>query len=227
MTKPIPVHIYFVLDRSGSMQSIADDVIGGFDNFIAEQKKEAGRCRLTMIQFDQQDPHELLYDATEIAEVGSIAGRFNPRGMTPLLDAEGWMIARARQREADRKASDKKAEAILFVTLTDGLENASKEWTKEKLAAAKAEAEASGWAFTYLGCGHDSYAQARTVGTNAAAVQNFAADSVGTRSALADVSSVVRRSRSKAMAGERVASANLYDGVGKNAEADLASRSSS
>ena len=61
MTDAIPVHIYFVLDRSGSMSSIQADVIGGFNHFVAEQKAQPGKCRLTLVQFDTQEPHRVVH----------------------------------------------------------------------------------------------------------------------------------------------------------------------
>jgi Mg-chelatase subunit ChlD len=222
----IPVHIYFVLDRSGSMTSMATDVVGGFNRFIEEQKTLEGRCRLTMIQFDSQDAHEVLYNAVEIDKVSPLTTEtFHPRGGTPLLDAEGWMINHARERVATRKGSDKKAEAVLFVTYTDGMENASTEWTHEALTRAKKECEEEGWTFTYLGCGHDAYSQSGSIGTHANATQAFAADSRGVRASYSSLSTATKNLRSRANVGERVASANFYDNSGKGAEEDLFRRS--
>jgi len=225
MSKPIPVHIYFALDRSGSMASIANDVIGGFNRFLAEQQEQDGKCRLTMIQFDSQDRNEVLYDGVKIAEASPLtATTFVPRGGTPLLDAEGWLINKAIEREQARKADDKTAEAILFVTFTDGEENQSREWTKQGLSAAKAAAEERGWAFTYLGCGHDAYGQSRSIGTNAAAVQSFAADGLGVQATYTSLSDSTRGMRSRAAKGIRTTSANLYSETGKGGEADAKKR---
>jgi hypothetical protein len=225
MSKAIPVHIYFALDRSGSMASIADDVIGGFNRFVAEQQGQDGKCRLTMIQFDSNDRHEVLYDAVKIADVTPLtAETFQPRGGTPLLDAEGWLINKAIEREQARKVEEKKAEAILFVTFTDGMENQSREWTKGGLTAAKASAEERGWAFTYLGCGHDAYGQATRFGTNAAAVQSFAGDSQGVSATYTSLSDATRSMRGRASKGMRTASAQVYEGVGKGGEVDAKNR---
>jgi len=225
MSDAIPVHIYFVLDRSGSMSSIQADVIGGFNRFIAEQKAQPGKCRLTLVQFDSQGPHEIIHDAVKIADVPDLTTvTFQPRGGTPLLDAEGWTINRAIDREKARAEEGKKAEAILFVTYTDGQENQSREWTKEALSAAKASAEERGWTFTYLGCGHDGYGQASSIGTHAAATQMFAGDTQGVRASYGSLSSATKSLRSRAANGQRVASVNLYAEVGKAAEEDLLSR---
>jgi uncharacterized protein YegL len=225
MSKPIPVHIYFVLDRSGSMASIQQDVIGGFNRFVEEQREQDGKCRLTLVQFDSNNPHEIVYDAVKINDVQPLTSdTFQPRGTTPLLDAEGWTLNRITEREAQRKADGKKDEAVLFVTFTDGAENASREWTREALAAAKKAAEERGVAFTYLGAGHDAYGQARSVGVAGASVQNFAADSKGVAATYGSLSDVSRKVRSRAAGGQRVASVHLYDGIGKTAEDDARDR---
>ncbi len=205
----IPVHIYFVLDRSGSMEAIASDVIGGFNAFIADQKTEEGECRLTMIQFDSHDPAEILYDAIAIERVQPLTPeRFVPRATTPLLDAEGWMIARARTRELERAEGGEGDEAVLFVTFTDGLENASLEWTYERLTIAKKEAEARGWAFTYLGCGHDAYEQSMRVGTSLFATRSFDAKDIKAEMRLMSTSSL--RYRKQARRGRKGTSKDFY-----------------
>ena len=83
------LHIYFLLDRSGSMESMADDVVGGFNGFLATQQADGHDAVLTLVQFDSQDPHEVLVDAVPIAEVRPLdPARFQPRGAprftTPL-----------------------------------------------------------------------------------------------------------------------------------------------
>lgn len=205
----IPVHIYFVLDRSGSMASIASDVIGGFNAFIADQKTAEGECRLTAIQFDSHDPAEILYDAIAIEQVQPLTPeRFVPRGMTPLLDAEGWMIARARTRELERAKEGEGDEAVLFVTFTDGLENSSREWTYERLTIAKKDAEERGWAFTYLGCGHDGYRQSMRIGTSLFATRSF--DATHVVASMQEMSSSSLRYRRNAMRGRKGTSKDFY-----------------
>ena len=80
MTNPNLTHLYFLLDRSGSMQSIVEDTVGGFDAFIAEQRKTPGQCRVTLAQFD--DAYEEVYANRPIAEVPPLA--MQPRGTTAL-----------------------------------------------------------------------------------------------------------------------------------------------
>lgn len=164
----VPVHIYMLLDRTGSMNLRKTDVIGGFNSFLSEQKAKPGKCRFTLVQFDSVDPFEVLLDAVPLKDVPDLTeATFVPRGSTPLLDAEGRLMIKALERESVRDSAGKAQEAILFVTYTDGLENASREWTYEMVAAKKRELEKR-WAFLYLGVGHDAYAQASQIGTMAA-----------------------------------------------------------
>lgn len=227
-SESIPVHIVFVLDRSGSMASIAPDVIGGFNQFLAEQQAQEGKCKMTFVQFDGQDPFEVLEDCTKIGGVKPLtASTFCPRGNTPLIDAEGKAIAHAEAREAARKAAGKREEAVLFVTYTDGMENASREWSYAALSEAKKRCEEKGWTFLYLGCGHDAYGQSSTIGTRVANTQSFPATGKGMRKAVANTSQVTTAFRSAALSGDKdlleAASVDAYAalGVDKDAEAEL------
>jgi len=117
--------VWFLLDRSGSMQSIASDVVGGFNQFFAEQRAQAGELRVTVVQFDDQAPHEVLIDRADVAKVVDLdAHRYKPRGMTPLFDAIDLLLDRAER--AQGSPSDQ-----LVVVFTDGLENASHRVTRE------------------------------------------------------------------------------------------------
>ena len=90
MSKPTPVNISAVLDRSGSMASISDDVVGGFNTFLAEQRKQERGGRVTLVQFDGQDPFEVLIDGEDLDSVKDLdSARYIPRGNTPLYDAIG------------------------------------------------------------------------------------------------------------------------------------------
>ena len=87
-------HIHVILDRTGSMQSIRDDVIGGFNNYIEQQKHGPGVATLSLIQFDSQDPYEVVHDFMLLAAVPPLTAKtYVPRANTPLLDALGHGIA--------------------------------------------------------------------------------------------------------------------------------------
>src|ERR1700760_2499111 len=84
-------HIYFLLDRSGSMQSIKSDIEGGFEAFVDEQRAATGECRATLAQFD--DVYELVYADRPIADVPPLD--LQPRNMTALHDAMGRLVTEA------------------------------------------------------------------------------------------------------------------------------------
>ena len=96
MTDPNLTHLYFLLDRSGSMVSLRADTIGGFDTFIAEQRTAPGRCRVTLAQFDNE--YDEVYADRDIATVPSLV--LVPRGSTALLDALGRLVVTAGERLA-------------------------------------------------------------------------------------------------------------------------------
>lgn len=218
------VHIYFVLDRSGSMGSMASDVIGGFNSFLSVQQADGPDAMMTLIQFDSQDSHEVLCEATPIAEVRALTPEtFVPRGGTPLYDAMGHAIADATIRAEARKRAGEEAEEILFVTFTDGQENQSREYDRAKIFDLVKKREALGWTFAYLGANQDSYAEAQQVGHALANVQNYAADATGTKAAFSSLNKAVTGRREKIRKGERYDRSDLFEGD-KEAEDDLRSR---
>lgn len=223
-TPTAPVHVYFVLDRSGSMASIQSDVIGGFNSFVAQQRAQPGRCLMTLIQFDGQDPHEVLEDARPIEQIPALdARRFVPRGNTPLFDAMGHAIADAAIRSEKLDASGAPREEIVFVTFTDGLENASQEYSRSKVFDLIKKREAAGWSFIYLGANQDAYAESGRLGYARGSTQNFVADSRGTNLAFESSSEALRRLRQAVREGAPVDRANLFQND-KSADQDAAAR---
>ena len=204
---PIPLHILFLLDRSGSMTQIRGDVIGGFNAFLAEQQADQlGKVRLTLVQFDQQGPFEIVHEAKRIEKVPPLTeATFVPRGSTPLLDAEGRAMVWLEEREARRRAEGKREEQVIFATYTDGLENVSREWSFEQVAAKKAEHEGR-WVFLYLGVGHDGYGQAARVGTMVVNTTSAPKGPAGAAMAYNDFRGEVRHTRSRAAQGVPTAS---------------------
>jgi hypothetical protein len=145
-------HLYFLLDRSGSMQTIKSDIEGGFAAFVAEQRTGAGEARATLAQFD--DVYELVYADRPIADVPPL--NLQPRNMTALHDAMGRMItdagaALARLPEGERPGT------VIVAIMTDGLENASKEWTGASIKAlVEQQTRDYGWTFMYMGADQDA-----------------------------------------------------------------------
>ncbi len=224
ISSALTVHIYFVLDRSGSMQSIASDVIGGFNSFLAAQRAEGTDAVMTLVQFDSQDSHEVVVDAVTLDKVRDLhAATFVPRGGTPLFDAMGHAIADATIRAEKRRAAAEQAEEILFVTFTDGGENQSVEYTKEKVFDLIKRREAAGWTFAYLGANQDAYAEGAAIGYSPASTQNFAADAPGSAAAFASLTNAVTRRRAKIRSGAAYDNTDLFEGD-KTAEEDLGNR---
>src|SRR4051812_845577 len=127
--------IVVLLDRSGSMTSIAADMRGGFDQFVADQRAQPGDAVLTLVQFDHEGglPNiDTVYEAKPLADVPSLV--LEPRGTTPLLDALGRTIAEVGAR-LHRMPEAERPDRVLFLTITDGYENASVTHTKGSVRA--------------------------------------------------------------------------------------------
>lgn len=179
--------ILVITDRSGSMATIAPEVIGGYNNFIKEQREVPGEARVTFTQFD--DKYEVVYAGKPLADVPELtSATFVPRGMTALLDA----IGRTLNEQGERIAKDKWAELVIVCILTDGGENSSHEYTPTRIREMTAHAEKNGWKFVYLGANQDSFSVAQGLGLKNAFVANYAATAVGTQSAYTQTSASVR-----------------------------------
>lgn len=217
---PVRPHFYVLLDRSGSMASMASDVIGGFNQLIAEQQADGPDARITLVQFDSQDPQEILIDARRITRARPLTpATFVPRGGTPLLDATGRLIARASVRQAEREVLGKRPEAITFVTITDGHENQSREYTNEEIRKLVQDRTAAGWTFAFLGADLAAYDEAMAMGYDHRSILSYAPDAVGAREAWGNVSRSMAVRRRKLRHGEQVDAADFYEGD-KGAEDD-------
>lgn len=218
-----PVHIYFVLDRSGSMSAIRSDVIGGFNTFLAEQRDSAN-CVMTLVQFDTQDPYEVVVDALPVAEVQPLSQRnFVPRGGTPLYDAMGHAIANATIRSEQRVSAGQGAEDVLFVIFTDGMENSSREYDRQRLFGLIKKREDKGWTFVYLGANQDAYAEGGGAGYAVGSTQAWAADDTGAEAAFRSLSRATKSYMGKSRAARQADKADFFDGQ-KEAEEDMARR---
>lgn len=217
---PVRPHFYVLLDRSGSMDSMRADVIGGFNQLIAEQQADGPDARITLVQFDSQDTQDVLIDARRIAAAQPLSdATFVPRGGTPLLDATGGLIARASVRQQERAVLGKRPEAVAFVTITDGHENQSREYALRDVRRLVKEKEAAGWTFAFLGAGLDAYADAGGMGYDSRSIQAFAPDGTGAREAFSNASRAMSYRRAKLRSGEAYDVGDFYEGR-KDAEAD-------
>lgn len=182
--------IIVITDRSGSMESIATEVIGGYNNFIDEQRQVAGEARVTFTQFD--DRYEVVYAGKPINKVPRLDdSTFVPRGMTALLDA----IGKTLEAQGARIAAEKWADLVIVCILTDGRENASQEFSAKRVREMTSHAELHGWKFVYLGANQDSFRVARRLGIRNGIVQNYTANAAGTRAAYALTSRSIRSLR--------------------------------
>jgi ADP-ribosylglycohydrolase len=216
----VPLHVSFLIDRSGSMKGLVEDVVGGFNSFLDTQKKEIGDCTMTLVQFDSQNPFEVVHDATPISQVPDLTRhQYQPRGMTPLLDALGDLVTSVDGRLAGLGTSEDQ----IVVVFSDGMENASSRWTRSALFEAIEVRKATGWTFVYLGANQDSYDEAGRLGFDRTNTQNFRGDGLGTRSALRSVDRAVSDYRRAAVEEKQRRKQNLFDDL-KEAEADHTTR---
>jgi len=217
-TAPV-THIYVLLDRSGSMEAIRDDVIGGLNAFVAEQRADGDDARVTLVQFDSQDPDEVVVEDVPIAEAPLLTREtFAPRGATPLLDATGLLVARAQERATERKLAGI-TEAVTIVTVTDGHENASVEFTRDDVRALVEKREQEGWVFVFLSAGLDAYDEAHGFGYAPGAVQSWAGDAGGADLAFTSLSSSMKDLRRKRRRNLAAPSSQFFES-GKPAEQD-------
>lgn len=154
------IDLVFLMDRSGSMSGSEEDTIGGFNSFIQRQKQKDEKATVTAILFD--DNYEVLYKRKPIAEVAELTrNEYWVRGCTALLDAIGKTIS-TLDREIDNK--------VLFVIMTDGLENSSREYSKEQI---QSMIKSHNWEFIYIGADIDSYGEAGRIGIRRTHTANY------------------------------------------------------
>jgi hypothetical protein len=190
--------ITLVVDRSGSMSSVRDDAEGGVNSFIAEQAKEPGEALLTLVQFDTE--YEFLHRGVPIHEVPDY--NLQPRGMTALLDAVGRAINETGERLAAMHEQDRPG-LVIFVVMTDGHENSSKEFTKAHIKEMiERQQRDYNWHFTFLGANQDAFAEAGAMGIRAAGAANYAAHKVA--AAYGATISKVARMRQQRREGKEV-----------------------
>jgi len=160
------VDIVVVLDRSGSMAAGIDDTIGGFNTFLDEQKRAEGLARLTLTQFDHE--YEIVYEREDIAKVPPLdRSTYVPRGRTALLDAIGRTISVVGARVASETVADQPWK-VVFVIITDGQENASREFNRARvLEMIRKQEKEGGWEFVFLAANQDAIAEAGLIGISA------------------------------------------------------------
>jgi hypothetical protein len=182
-------HISVILDRTGSMESIRDDTIGGFNAFVNAQKAEPGLASLTLVQFDSQDPYEIVHRFKPLVEVPELTREtFVPRATTPLLDAIGRGVNDLEKSLADM-AEEERPSRVVMVIITDGQENASREFRKDQIEKMiKEKKEKADWQFVFLSADLAAIGDALAAGMPAASVMAHDKDSHGVGAAWASLS---------------------------------------
>lgn len=174
-----------VIDRSGSMESIRDDAIGGFNTFLKEQKAIDAPCLFSMCLFDHE--YDLIHDGVELRYIKELdTTTYVPRGSTALLDAIGRTINAIDFRLS---AAVDKPEKVIFVILTDGYENSSQEFTKAKIKEMIEDKEKNhNWEVMYLAAHENAFHEGHLMGIQPQKMASFSNTGVGGQSAYASVS---------------------------------------
>ena len=169
--------LVFILDRSGSMSGLESDTIGGFNAMLKTQQAQAGQVRLTTVLFDNE--YFLLHDRLDLNAVRPMTNEdYYVRGSTALLDAIGRSIMKV---DSVMKACDlpHRPDKVLFVIITDGMENASHRFTRGQIAELVGQRRKMGWEFIFLGANMDATTVAGSYGIDRSRAETFINDSQG------------------------------------------------
>lgn len=185
--------LVFLLDRSGSMCGLESDTIGGFNATLKKHKATEGRAVVTTILFDDQV--ETVHDRVDIQEINLMnESNYWVRGCTALLDALGAAVEDT-MRVQRYMPEGHKADQVIFVIVTDGMENASHKYTYEKVRGLIQAKQEDGWEFLFLGANMDAVAEAANLGIHEDRSVTYVADRVGSAvayDAIADVTCCMR-----------------------------------
>lgn len=193
-------HIAAVLDRSGSMRSIIDKTLEGFNGFVAEQQRVPGDATLSLVIFD--DRYETVHDFVNLQEVPVLTkATFYPRGWTAQYDAMAKTIISTGERLAALPESERPSKVIVLV-MTDGQENASKEFPGESgrlalKAMIEEQTKVYSWEFVFMGANIDAQATAASLGFKGTNVAQYAATNAGTLGAFESMSRGLTSSRTQ------------------------------
>lgn len=191
VSKSKPTQMIVVLDRSGSMDHIGRATVEGLNTLITEQKGAEGEAYLTLVQFDDQ--YQIDYKSKPIAEVSDLiyGETFKPRGMTAMYDAIGKTIA-----EVDT------TDDVVFVIVTDGHENASKEYTQKLVFDKIDEKKKAGWNFLFLAANQDAMQTGGSLGINANNSMTFNTNAGSVNASYQNISSKMSNYRSSKLAAD-------------------------
>jgi hypothetical protein len=192
--------LVLIIDKSGSMWSIRDDTIGGYNTYINEQKKLDGEAKVTTVFFSSD--YQVLNECEDIREIKDLnTDNYKPNGSTALLYTVGSMIEKVGKRLSNTPEC-KRPEKVIFSILTDGEENTSNQctpiYTREKIKEMIEHQEKQyKWEFVFLGANQDAFAEASSIGIRGVNTVNYCADSKGTRGAFSKMSKMSGGYRNK------------------------------
>ncbi len=171
--------LVFILDRSGSMSGLEKDTIGGFNAMIEKQKKQEGECFVSTVLFDNVS--EVLHDRVRLSEIRPMTDDdYTVRGCTALLDAIGGAIHHIGNIHKYARPEDV-PEHTMFIITTDGMENASRRYSSEKVKEMiKRQEEKYGWEFLFVAANIDAVETAENIGIRREHAANYDASPMGT-----------------------------------------------
>lgn len=171
--------IVFILDRSGSMSGLEEDTIGGYNGMLKKQKNKDGEALVTTVLFDNE--YEMIHNRTDIQGIQEITEEeYFVRGTTALLDAIGITISKIIQATKNTR-KESRASKVIFVIITDGMENASKEYNYKRIKEmVEYQKENYNWEFVFLGANIDAIKTAASFGINEDRAANYHSDEKGT-----------------------------------------------
>ena len=187
------IELVFILDRSGSMSGMESDTIGGFNSLLEKQKKVDGEAIVTTVLFD--DRYELLHDRIGIKVINKIGeNEYFVRGSTALLDAIGRTITKI-ENALNHTSEDERAEKVFVVIITDGYENASREFTYPMIKELIESKKGKNWEFIFLGANIDVAEESMRIGIARDRAVKFKVDPKGVRANYSVMSDVICKFR--------------------------------
>lgn len=194
-TKDQSMELVLILDRSGSMVGLEDDTIGGYNSLLKKQQRELSKTLVTTVLFDHE--YQVLHHREDLRKISPLTKNdYVPRGTTALLDAVGKSILALKKVHGQMKKSVR-PQKVLFVITTDGLENASVVFTREKVQGLiQKMQEKHGWTFLFLGANIDAVETARDLGITKDHAADYVADEEGIENTYAAIHEAVCAMRS-------------------------------
>lgn len=189
--------VLFILDKSGSMNSIKTDAIGGYNAFIDEQKKLEDDTKFSLFLFDSN--YQKVYESVSLSEIKNLDERtYIPSSMTALYDAIGITIENTVEK-INKASDEEKPERVLCVIMTDGENNKSTKYTREAIFEMIDERRKNDWEFIFLGANQDSFSIASALNIDTSNSFSFAATTNGMSDVYSQVSSATTLYRSSSV----------------------------